>query len=103
MPTINRKPNHIKQIEYVHDDASTKYYNSKGWHTLRNAYYQTHPLCEMCLKNGITKQADHVHHVKEFLSGRTDDERWSLLLNPNNLMSLCLDCHHKVHSNRYKT
>lgn len=98
MPTINRKPNKIKLVDYTHEDKSAMYYNSKGWHTLRNAYYQSHPLCEMCLQNGISKQAEHVHHIREFLRGRTEEERWSLLLNPNNLMSLCVECHHKIHN-----
>ena len=97
MPTINRKINSIKKVEYKHDDNSALFYNSKGWHILRNAYYQAHPLCEMCLSNGITRQAEHVHHIKPFLNGKTDKERWELLLNPNNLMSLCVDCHHKIH------
>ena len=47
--------------------------------------------------NGISRQAEEVHHKRPFLSGQTEDERWQLLLNPNNLMSLCAECHDDLH------
>ena len=99
MPTINRKTNKIKNIEWS-NNQSTPFYNSKYWKILRNSYIQQHPLCEMCLNKGISTPAEHVHHIKEFLSGRTEEERWQLLLNPDNLMSLCLNCHHEIHHHK---
>ena len=54
----------------------------------------------MCLNKDISRPAQHVHHKKEFLKGSTDEERWKLLLDYDNLQSLCLDCHHKVHHHR---
>lgn len=96
MPTINRKTNIIKNVKWSKSN-SAPFYNSMGWHTLRNAYISTHPLCERCLMNGISRQAEEVHHKRPFLSGQTEDERWQLLLNPNNLMSLCTECHDDLH------
>lgn len=96
MPTINLKRNSIKRIKW-NKNQSAEYYNSVGWKTLRNAYIAQHPLCERCLLKGISRQAEQVHHVQEFLTGKTEEERWSLLLNPNNLMSLCKDCHYEIH------
>ena len=78
-------------------NISAKYYNSKSWKTLRNSYIRSHPLCERCLENGITKPAEHIHHVTPFLRGLTDESRWTLLLDQDNLMALCRDCHSKVH------
>lgn len=99
MPTINRKTNKIENVEWG-SNQSAPFYNSKGWKVLRNNYIRLHPLCEECLYKGISTPAEQVHHKKEFLSGKTDDERWSLLLNPNNLMSVCRKCHSEIHSSR---
>jgi 5-methylcytosine-specific restriction protein A len=102
MPTINRNKQHIRQMPYRHNNQSAKYYNSKYWQNLRNSYIVAHPLCEECLMNDIVAPAEHVHHIKEFLRGTTDDERWSLLLDSDNLMSVCVKCHKKLHNNHNK-
>jgi len=100
MPTITRlKDLKQKSIQpYKRFNQSAKYYNSKGWHLLRNSYIRSHPLCEVCLSKGITKPAEHVHHKIEFLNGNTNEERWSLLLNEGNLMSVCSECHRQLHN-----
>ena len=98
MPVINLKRNTIKKVPYKRDNQSLKYYNSKGWHSLRNSYYCSHPLCERCLAKGISRQAEDIHHIKAFLTGKTEEERWNLLLDPSNLMALCEHCHHEIHN-----
>ena len=97
MPTINRKKNNVQYQPYKHDNKSHEYYNSRGWKQLRRAYNMSHPLCERCLLKGISRQAEHVHHVRPFLTGKTDEERWQLLLDPTNLQALCRECHEEVH------
>ena len=79
------------------------YYHSKQWKDLRLWYITEHPLCERCLEKGISKPADEIHHIKPYMSGSTDKERWDLLLNPNNLAALCEKCHHEVHNSPYPT
>mgnify|MGYP002508665932 CR=1 FL=1 len=98
MPAINRKQVKPKQVEYKHDDKSAEYYNSSAWHSLRLDYYSKNPLCECCMAHDVVKSAEHVHHRKPFLRGITDDERWQLLLEPNNLISVCSSCHTKLHT-----
>ena len=100
MPLINRNKQYIKQPTYKHDNQSSKYYNSKYWVKLRSSYIVNHPLCEECLKEDIITPAEHVHHKKEFLSGIDEEERWSLLLDESNLMSVCVKCHHKLHNSK---
>lgn len=99
MPTINKK--HIikeKTVDYLHyNDISSQYYNSSRWHNLRDRYIKHHPFCEMCEMNGKVKLAEQVHHKKEFMKGTTDEERWNLLLDEDNLMSLCCECHKQIH------
>lgn len=95
MPTLKRLEKK-KPIPYKHDNRYAKLYNSIEWINLRSYYYRTHPLCENCLSQGKVTPADEVHH-KQFLS--TDINReWDLLLDENNLMSLCQDCHHRIHT-----
>ena len=98
MPIINRKQIRPKTVEYKHDDKSAEYYNSNAWYSLRNEYYAKHPLCECCLSHDRVTAAAHVHHRRKFLSGITDTERWQLLLDENNLMSVCTRCHTALHT-----
>lgn len=99
MPTINLKRNTVKPIKWS-VNQSAPFYNSLVWKKLRNAYISQHPLCERCMLNGISRPAEQVHHIKEFMSGQNDDERWQLLSDSNNLMSLCKECHREIHNKR---
>lgn len=105
MPTINRKtPHKRKQPSYKRENKSAKYYGNKAWKELRNNYFDEHPLCEVCEAHGVVTAAEHVHHRKPFLSGADDIERFALLLDWNNLMSVCRICHEALHikRDRYK-
>lgn len=98
MPTINKKQIRYKDTPYIHENnISSKYYNSKQWKNLRNYYIRRNPLCEICLNKGIVKAAEEVHHIRPFLSGKTDEERYKLLTDESNLMSLCIPCHKEIH------
>lgn len=90
------------------DDARknrSKYYRMKQWRDLSKWYMRCHPLCEECLKNGedkdevIVNAADAVHHIQSpFESGLDEAMTLKRLLDPNNLMSLCNECHSKIHN-----
>jgi len=98
MPTINRNRISYKELPYKHENnISGKYYNTKQWKNLRNYYIRRHPLCEICLSKGIVKEANEVHHKLPYLRGKTDEERWKLLTDEDNLMSLCYECHDEIH------
>ena len=56
-----------------------------------------HPLCENCLLNGKITSATEVHHKQIILSGKTDTDRYALTLDSNNIMSVCKDCHTRMH------
>lgn len=61
-----------------------------------------HPLCECCLENGIVTPAVDVHHKIPWDSGLTEESKWLLLLNVDNLQSLCKNCHYKIHAEMNK-
>lgn len=100
MPTINKnKKIREKPTQYKHEgNQGSKYYNTKLWYNLRNRYIKEHPFCEMCLEEGKVKLAEDVHHKTPFLTASSDEDRWKLLLDEDNLMSLCSDCHHEIHN-----
>ena len=98
MPTINR----LKKKERTSDKSNLrkKLYSDRLYQKVRKLYFMEHPLCEECLKEGKTVQARDVHHKQSpFNDNLSMVERYFLLRNPSNFISLCRDCHQKVHGN----
>ncbi len=100
MPTINKKQKiKEKPTPYQHhNNISARYYNTSQWHKLRDWYIKQHPFCERCMEEGKVKLANQVHHKEEFLHGITDEDKWKLLLDEDNLMSVCNKCHKEIHN-----
>ena len=76
-----------------------KYYSNKVWRELRDTKLTEQPLCEICLMRDEITPATEVHHIIEFSRGETDEDRWTLLLDYTNLMSVCTHCHRQIHYN----
>lgn len=73
-------------------------YQSKRWKEVRKEYYQAHPLCERCLKEGRITPAHDIHHrLSPFAKGLTPEEKYRRAFDWSNLMALCVDCHIKEH------
>jgi len=81
-PFFRRKPREDKR-----PSASERGYNWT-WYKLRNSYLKKNPLCEHCLKEGITKPASEVDHIIALVDG-------GARLDANNLQSLCFQ-HHRL-------
>lgn len=62
----------------------------RAWKRIRDSYADAHPLCEMCLENGVYTTTEQIHHVKPLSQGGTHDRE--------NLMALCKSCHAKIHA-----
>lgn len=73
------------------------YYQSPLWKTTRLTYKTEHPICERCLAQGIVTPMTDVHHMCKIGNGRNARERWMLLSDKDNLVSLCEKCHHDIH------
>jgi len=71
------------------------FYRSSEWLSVRDTYRTAHPLCEICLQQGIYTPADIVHHKKQLTAKNYKDA--SISLNPANLQSVCLKCHNQIH------
>lgn len=76
-----------------------KFYSSKAWQDCRNEYMkQAHYLCEICLRKGIYKPAEIVHHIIEL--DPITIEKPEIALNFDNLEAVCRECHSELHDNR---
>lgn len=107
MPTIQKaKRTKHKRNGSRYSDPETKHaisqkiYNSTRWKNLRRAYLMEHPLCEMCLSEGITTPACEVHHIRHINVGNDELEMMDIAYDPLNLMSLCSSCHDKIHNKK---
>lgn len=77
-------------------DFSKGFYSSKAWQNCRNEYMKrAHYLCEDCLRKGIYKPAEEVHHVEELTPYNI--HRPEVALNFDNLKALCKECHKARH------
>lgn len=67
--------------------AWSRGYDSE-WRRLRDHHLKANPLCSSCLKNGILRAGTCVDHIRPF-----QDRSDPLRLDPNNLQTLCAECH----------
>ena len=92
-----------RDIQQQRDKAEI--YNSREWKQLREAKLRAQPLCEKCLADGRAagvaggwiRSAHCVHHITPIETAATMEDMRRLAFNPANLMSLCDECHHKIH------
>lgn len=107
MPTIinrtYRKKESKKELGFKKSKEWSEFYGSRAWTNLRAWYMLDHPLCENCIKYGISTPATDCHHKIPFRTGETKDKKWELFLDPDNLEALCESCHHRIHNEINKT
>ena len=79
--------------KHVRDKQAEAFYKSKAWVAARQqALIRDNYLCQECLKQGRITRADTVHHKIEL------KRDWSKRLQIDNLVSLCTECHNRMHS-----
>lgn len=80
-------------------DFARSFYNSNVWKETRAAFKKSKGgLCERCLKKGLIRPADIVHHRTPLTPENINDPKISLAW--SNLEALCFDCHEEEHSGR---
>ena len=79
------------------------FYGTNNWKSCREYVWKRDGgLCVDCRKRGFITPAEEVHHVIPLTAENVKDPNISL--NPDNLVSLCKECHKKRHmtsSRRY--
>lgn len=77
-------------------EYAKQFYSSNAWQTCRNEYAKKKQhLCENCLRKGIYRAGDIVHHKIEVSPLNIDNPE--IVLNHNNLELLCRVCHAQIH------
>lgn len=80
-------------------DYAQSFYKSKTWQDCRAAYFkQARGLCERCLKKGVYKAGEIVHHKKHITPANICDP--AITLSFDNLELVCRDCHAELHKER---
>ena len=73
-------------------------YNSREWRELRVAKLRDKPLCQMCEEKQRYVSAHCVHHIIPIETAKTKKGMRRLAFcGLDGLMSLCDECHHKIH------
>lgn len=89
----NKQLKAMKGYNQRRDSEVYSFYESAEWSKTREVVKTRDAcMCQLCLSDGIGKEAQLVHHVDEL------KESWERRLDPTNLISLCDSCHKKVHS-----
>ena len=96
MPYLN-KPKPVQNKSHKARDR-IDVYNKQMWRNLRKAQLMKQPLCELCLARGKTTLAIDVHHKDSFLN-YNGQKRYQMAYDPENLVSLCKQCHRFLHRN----
>lgn len=77
-------------------------YNTTLWKRMRLSKLREQPLCEVCLLLGKSILAEHVHHKISFMEANDIYERDRLAFDSENLMSVCNECHNRIHNGDLK-
>ena len=93
--------------ELIREDKVYLFYKTDDWLELRaDVMEDAHNECQHCLKEGIYKRAEMVHHINE-VRKRPDLALTREYIDPitheikNNLVALCNSCHEKEHPDRF--
>ena len=84
---------HKREIARRYDEqrgSSSERGYTTTWAKVRKRYLNRHPLCERCEDKGLIVPAVLVHHIKRIVEG-------GALLDNDNLMSACRECHDELH------
>lgn len=94
---------HGRMSQEEYQEMRRKAYNTMGWRRLRKYHLSQHPICEKCwsdkgiINPGTPEHPLHIHHIKSPFSSAGVD--MDLLLDDNNLMTVCGECHGLIHNN----
>lgn len=73
---------------YNKDNKYNKFYWTQKWKKLREYILaRDNYLCQDCLKNKVISEATEVHHIEKLRKA------WDKRYDPDNLISLCGECH----------
>ena len=73
------------------------FYHTTRWkHKRKDILKRDHNSCRICRQKGKYTRATTVHHIKHL------QDAPELALTDSNLISLCYECHHAAHPEKYE-
>lgn len=97
----SRRKRTERQNRYINEQTKSgdahRYYNSTSWKSLRKIYLMTHPVDELALLEEKVLSAEHVHHLVKWFDQNSEELRWQLLLDEDNLISVTSELHNFIH------
>ena len=82
-------------------DFAKTFYRSQAWRDVRDyCMHRDSFMCQDCLAEGRYTPAEEVHHIIELTPENIHSP--SVSLNPDNLVSLCRECHRARHTQKEK-
>ena len=86
-----------RKFKNENTERKRKLYNTKEWKQLSQIYKHEHPLCECCQVHDKVSSVEEIHHAVKFDDQETPELRSMLLLDKDNLIALCTECHQTYH------
>lgn len=87
-----------RAVENDKKEIEKKFYSISRWKTMSQELRKEHEICQLCDK----RKSEEVHHIFPFMH-QFEDIREEVFLDKDNLICLCSDCHHQVHTKNYGT
>lgn len=82
-----------------HDSPTDWFYNTQAWKKARAAYKKSvGGLCERCLKAGLVRPGEFVHHKTHLSVNNINDPE--ITLGFQNMECLCRECHAAEHAKK---
>lgn len=79
-------------------EIEKKFYSISRWKTMSQELRKENEICQLCGK----RKSEEVHHIFPFMH-QFEDIREEVFFDKDNLICLCSDCHHQVHTKNYGT
>lgn len=77
------------------DQYDENFYKTKEWVKKRKEILERDNFeCQLCKEKALVTKANTVHHIKHYR------DRPDLALEDDNLISVCANCHNKLHPER---
>ena len=94
---LSKNSNEYNRLEKNEKNRSEKdYYSISIWKSMSQDMRKKYPECQLCGK----RKSEEVHHIFPFMH-QFEDIREEVFLDKDNLICLCSDCHHQVHTKNY--
>lgn len=87
-----------RAVENDKKEIEKKFYSISRWKTMSQELRKEHEICQLCGK----RKSEEVHHIFPFMH-QFEDIREEVFFDKDNLICLCSDCHHQVHTKNYGT